>query len=73
VAIAGFSGCPLNPPADAENDGYGRVTVGLGDAVESAIRSIFPGKTGLVYEYIFTKDGGSPDPCAGHFGKRQQL
>jgi hypothetical protein len=70
AAIAGFSGCPLDSPADAENDGYGRVAIGLGDAIESASRSIFPGKTGLDYEYIFTKDGGSPQtltPSGGSF------
>ncbi|MDR0563220.1 MAG: hypothetical protein LBG73_11120, partial [Spirochaetaceae bacterium] len=59
--LAGFTACPLDSASEAAGAvGYGQVTIDCGDAAESVDRSVFPGKTGLTYEYAFTKSGGSP-------------
>jgi hypothetical protein len=63
AALCGFilTGCQ-NPIADIPAaaqaaPGYGNITLDLGEAGRAA-RTVFPGRTGLVYTYAFTKSGG---------------
>jgi hypothetical protein len=76
--LAGVTACqnPLYParPAQAAEQGYGKVTVSLG-TIESAVdtgaaRTVYPGTGGLTCVYTFTKTGGQPQtltPTDGNF------
>jgi hypothetical protein len=62
AGLAGFTGCSLDQsPAEAVSEGYGRVTIDLGDAMESVNRTVYPDKpdaSRFVYTYVFTRIDG---------------